>query len=52
MSKVDIGRERLSDILVFRELEPIVVGDGVNLISIGGQSLNNALTHWLGVFGV
>jgi hypothetical protein len=25
---------------------------GVHLISIEGQSLNDALTHWFGVFGV
>ena len=52
MSKIDIGRQGLNDILVFGELQPIVIGDGVNLVSIRGQSLYDTLTHWLGVFGL
>ena len=52
MSKVGIGREHLGNNPVFRELQPVVVGDGVNLVSIGAQSLFDALTHWFGMFGV
>ena len=52
MGKVDIGRQGLCDILVFRELQAVVIGDGVNLVSIRDQPLYDALTHRLGVFGV
>ena len=52
MSKVVIDRQGLSDILVFGEFQPIIIGDGVNLVSIRGQSLHDTLTHWLGVFGL
>ena len=52
MSKVDVGRQRLGDILVLGELQSIVIGDGVDLVSIRSQSLYDVLAHWLGVFGV
>ena len=52
MGKVDIGRQGLCDILVFRELQIVVIGDSVNLVSIRDQPLYDALTHRLGVFGV
>jgi hypothetical protein len=32
MRKVDIGRQGLGDILVLRELQSIVIGDGVDLV--------------------
>ena len=52
MSKVDIGRQGLSDTLVFGEFQPIVIGDGVDLVSIRGQSLYDALAHQVSVFGI
>jgi hypothetical protein len=32
MRKVDIGRQGLGDILVLREVQFIVIGDGVDLV--------------------
>ena len=52
MDKVDIGRQGLSYILVFGELQSVVIGDGVNLISIRNHSFYETLVHWFGVFGV
>ena len=52
MDKVDIGRQGLSYILVFGELQSVVIGDGVNLISIRDHSFYDTLVHWFGVFGV
>ena len=52
MSKVDIGRQSLSDILVFGELQSVVIGDGVDLVLIRSQPLYDALTHQIGVFGI
>ena len=52
MSKVDVGRQRLGDILVLGELQSIVIGDGVDLVLIRNQSLYDALTDRLGVFGL
>jgi hypothetical protein len=52
MSIVDIGKEGSSDIQVFGELQSVVIGNGVDLASIRGQSLYDALTHWLGVLGI
>ena len=51
MSKVDIGRQGSSDIQVFGELQSIVIGDGVDLVSIRSQPLYDAFTDRLGVFG-
>jgi hypothetical protein len=39
MSKLDIGRQELRDILVFGELQSVVIGDGVDLFSIRGKFL-------------
>ena len=39
ISKLDIGRKDLRDILVFRELKSIIIGDGVDLFSIRGELL-------------
>ena len=44
MSKVDVGRQRLGDILVLGELQSIVIGDGVDLVSIRSQPLYDAFT--------
>jgi hypothetical protein len=52
MRKVDVGRQSLNDILVFRALQAVVIGDGVNLVSIRDQPLYDALTHRFGVFGI
>jgi hypothetical protein len=52
MSKVDVGRKGLSDILVFGEFQPVVIGDGVDLILIRNQPFYDALTDRLGVFGL
>ena len=52
MDKLDIGRQSLSYILVFGELQSVVIGDGVNLISIRNHSFYDTLVHWFGVFGV
>ena len=52
MSKVDIGRQSLSDILVFGELQSVVIGDGGDLVLIRSQPLYDALTHQIGVFGI
>ena len=51
VSKVDVGRQRLGDILVLGELQSIVIGDGVDLVSIRSQPLYDAFTDRLGVFG-
>jgi len=37
MSKLDIGRQDLRDILVFGELQSVVIGYGVGLFSIMGE---------------
>jgi hypothetical protein len=39
MSKLDIGRQDLRDILVFGELQSVVIGYGVDLFSIMGDLL-------------
>ena len=33
--QIDIGRQGLSDIREFGELQPVVIGEGVELVSIG-----------------
>jgi hypothetical protein len=39
MSKEDIGRQGLSDTMLLEELQSFVIGDGVDLVSMRGQSL-------------
>jgi hypothetical protein len=39
MSKLNIGRQDLRDILVFGELQSLVIGYGVDLFSIVGELL-------------
>jgi hypothetical protein len=39
MNKVDIGRPDLRDILVFGELQSVVIGYGMDLVSIMGELL-------------
>jgi hypothetical protein len=50
MSKVAIGQQGLRDILVFGELQSVVIGYGMGLVSIKGELLGKRYQRqrWIG----